>query len=326
MVLLFASSHNHLCVLIHQQGAGGSSPRASAAKRKAGDDARKEAPKNRRMRRAPLPHACPPSPGASVGYLHLASNHNKPNQSVVLDSLKNRKASTAAKIATARENTTAINKKLTTLDEEGGLLQDEVDDKRLVVLQKQEELKTAEKDFAVAEDALKDNSLEKLAMQDELKKLDLDNLQWEADQYDELINMMKETHGKGSDAYKETPVKTVRRAVGYWWRSKWQVYHELKYVSELVPELFGDDTTERISRDLIGEMLRHLDDCGYMENEEVKLLVRKAGLRSINTSNQLKPEMAKMLGIVLGLEDDISGHELTAIAEADAEAEKEHDE
>jgi len=177
VVLLFTSSHHHfyLCVLNHQQGTGGSS------KRKAEDDAHEEAPQNRRQRRAPQPDG-PPSPGAASNYLQLGVN-TKPDQQAVLDSLTTRKESTLAKNATHRETTSSINKQLTALDVEGGLLQVELDNQRLMVQQKMEEVKQEQKELEAIEDTVKDNESEKKALRDELAKLDLDKLQWESDRF-----------------------------------------------------------------------------------------------------------------------------------------------
>ena len=59
---------------------------------------------------------------------------------------------------------------------------------------------------------------------------------------------------------------------------------------------------QRITHHSMGKMLRELGTRGFYENDDVKELL---GNHKVHTANQKKYLMAKELGKVLGLEDDL---------------------
>ena len=122
----------------------------------------------------------------------------------------------------------------------------------------------------------------------------ISDIKREEAEYIEIHQGFVQSHGKGTDAFRGISVNTMRLMVWYLYRVKLNK-EKLTRVSQLIDN-------KSIQCTDLGLTLRGLRDRGYYENQEVIDLL---GGRAVYTANDNKKAMAKELGRVLDLEDDV---------------------
>ena len=134
--------------------------------------------------------------------------------------------------------------------------------------------------------------VEKKTKRNEIVAMSFDSITAKLEAYKFAMDGYHAAHEKKMDAFQGISVKTMKHMVWYHWRH--YIKFPFKCTSQLMPQ--------EITHTKMGKMLRELGTHKFYENDDVKQLL---GNHKVHTTNQKKYLMAKELGKVLGLEDDL---------------------